>query len=148
MFQHTKLDHKFVHYIPERLDSGIIYISMEFATAAHCCCCGCGEQVITPFTPNDWKLTFDGETVSLRPSIGNWNFRCRSHYFIRNSRILAAGPWDEGQTENVGGQNRKQTYSVETKELGVPSSIINQHPESENFSFWKFFKQKLRKRRS
>ena len=105
MLRHTKLEHKFVHYIPELLEPGLIYISMDYATAAHACCCGCGEQVITPFTPTDWKLTFDGETISLWPSIGNWNFHCRSHYIIRKSQVLGAAPWDE--------KKRKQKYNDE-----------------------------------
>src|SRR5438105_4619959 len=100
MYRHTRLEHRFVHYIPEQLEPGVIYISMDYATAAHLCCCGCGEQVITPFSPTDWKLTFDGETISLSPSIGNWNFKCRSHYIIRNSNILGAEPWEERQIEH------------------------------------------------
>src|SRR5579859_3331190 len=108
MFRHTNLEHKFVHYIPEQLEPGVIYISMDYATAAHSCCCGCGEQVITPFTPTDWKLTFDGETVSLWPSIGNWNFRCRSHYIIRNSRILGAEPWSSTKVEHGRRRDRKR----------------------------------------
>ncbi|MGN5478201.1 DUF6527 family protein [Cupriavidus basilensis] len=39
-------------------------------------------QVVTPFTPTDWRMTYDGATVSLHPSVGNWNQRCRSHYVI------------------------------------------------------------------
>jgi hypothetical protein len=72
---------------------------MEYATAAHNCCCGCGLQVVTPFTPADWKFTFDGETVSLWPSIGNWNFPCRSHYIIRHNRIFAAERWDNDKVK-------------------------------------------------
>jgi hypothetical protein len=30
---------------------------VAFRTAAHCCCCGCGEEVVTPFTPTDWSMT-------------------------------------------------------------------------------------------
>jgi hypothetical protein len=107
MLRHARLEHYFVQYIPEKLEPGIIYISMEFATAAHACCCGCGEQVITPFTPTDWKLTFDGETVSLWPSIGNWNFKCRSHYIIRRSRVFEAEPWENTEVEH-GRQRDKQ----------------------------------------
>jgi hypothetical protein len=72
MFRHTKLEHKFVHYIPEQLEPNVIYISMDYATAAHSCCCGCGEQVITPFTPTDWNLTFDGITGKLPTSVLNF----------------------------------------------------------------------------
>ena len=72
---------------------------MEYGTAAHRCCCGCGEEVVTPFTPTDWKMTFDGETVSLNPSIGNWTLACRSHYVIKRGRVIEAGPWTEKQVE-------------------------------------------------
>jgi hypothetical protein len=81
------LTHKFVELIPRDLDRNALYVSMEHATAIHSCCCGCGGRVVTPITPKDWKLTFDGKTISLYPSIGNWNFQCRSHYWIRNNEV-------------------------------------------------------------
>ena len=117
MLRHARLEHCFVHFIPDKLEPGVIYISMEFATAAHSCCCGCGEQVITPFTPTDWKLTFDGETVSLWPSIGNWSFRCRSHYIIRRSRIFGAEPCDDEEIEENRRRDkqRKQNFFDEQK---------------------------------
>ncbi|WP_390895580.1 DUF6527 family protein [Stieleria tagensis] len=61
----------------------------------HLCCCGCSREVVTPFSPTDWKLVFDGESVSLSPSVGNWNFPCRSHYIIRQNRVLEAGSWSD-----------------------------------------------------
>jgi hypothetical protein len=81
------LRHEFVEFIPERIEDGVVYVSIPYATAAHMCCCGCGTKVVTPITPTDWKLIFDGETISLYPSIGNWGFPCRSHYWIRNDRV-------------------------------------------------------------
>jgi Family of unknown function (DUF6527) len=104
MMRQTHLEHRFVKHFPEQLQSGVLYISIEYATAAHCCCCGCGEEVITPFTPTDWKMTFDGETVSLTPSIGSWNFACRSHYFIRRGQVIKAETWTDKQIE----ANRRQ----------------------------------------
>jgi hypothetical protein len=95
--RHHRLEHRFVRHVPEMLEPGVIYISMEYATAAHSCCCGCGQEVVTPFTPTDWRMTFDGETISLRPSIGSWNLPCRSHYVIERSRIVEAGPWSDEQ---------------------------------------------------
>ncbi|WP_280355525.1 DUF6527 family protein [Pseudomonas sp. BN414] len=77
----------FVERFPEQLQPGVLYLAMEFVSAAHSCACGCGRKVITPFSPTDWQMVFDGETVSLRPSIGNWSFPCRSHYWIRSNRI-------------------------------------------------------------
>lgn len=123
MLRHARLEHRFVHYIPDKLEPGIIYISMEFATAAHACCCGCGEQVITPFSPIDWKLTFDGETVSLWPSIGNWNFRCRSHYIIRRSRVIGAAPWEDKEIENNRRRDKGRKVSFfREKEAGAASA--------------------------
>ena len=97
--RHKRLEHRFVEDIPESLDPGVLYISMEYATAAHSCCCGCGEEVITPFTPTDWKMTFDGETISLKPSVGSWTLACRSHYVIDRGKVIEAGPWTDEQVE-------------------------------------------------
>ena len=51
---------------------------------------GCGGRVVTPLSPDDWRLTYDGDTVSLWPSIGNWAFACQSHYWIRSDQIVWA----------------------------------------------------------
>ena len=59
--------HEFVEFIPEELKEGVLYISINYATASHLCCCGCGNRVVTPITPDDWKLIFDGVSVSLHP---------------------------------------------------------------------------------
>lgn len=99
------LAHQFVHYIPATLEIGTLYISINFATVAHKCCCGCGFEVITPLSPKDWKLTYDGESISLEPSIGNWSFPCQSHYWIRRSAVKWVPQWyrtklEEGRTDN------------------------------------------------
>lgn len=98
------LSHKFIKNVPEILEDGVIYISMDFATAIHKCCCGCGNEVVTPFSPTDWQLAFDGQTISLYPSIGNWNFECQSHYWITNNQIDWAPKWNKRQIES----NKKQ----------------------------------------
>lgn len=89
------LRHKFVEFIPELLEGGVLYISIEYSTAVHKCVCGCGNEVVTPFSPKDWELRFDGKTVSLNPSIGNWGFECRSHYFIIRNKIRMARRWSK-----------------------------------------------------
>lgn len=91
----ANLKPEFVDAIPAKIESGKLYISMEFATAVHSCACGCGMEVVTPFTPTDWNLTFDGVSVSLAPSIGNWSFPCRSHYWVRRNQIQWAGDWSD-----------------------------------------------------
>ena len=91
MKRQSALEQEFVEFMPPKLAAGKLYISMEYATASHLCCCGCGERVVTPFSPTDWSMTFNGRTVSLSPSIGNWSFRCRSHYWIKGGRVEWAG---------------------------------------------------------
>lgn len=89
------LTYRFVEYIPRDIEEGVIYISMAFSTAIHKCCCGCGQEVVTPFGPTDWQLTFDGESISLDPSIGNGSFDCKSHYWIRHNKIILAPRWSK-----------------------------------------------------
>lgn len=83
----TRFKNRFVEYIPEQLEEGVLYLSMENNVGAHSCACGCGKEVITPISPTDWHLQFDGVSITLEPSIGNWAFPCQSHYFIRNSGV-------------------------------------------------------------
>ena len=88
------LTHEFVEFMPEEIKEGILYISLEYNTASHKCCCGCGMRVVTPLHPTDWALIYNGVSASLNPSIGNWSFPCRSHYWIRNNKIAWAESWD------------------------------------------------------
>ena len=83
---------QFVEFIPRELDEGVLYISERYRTASHKCACGCGEKVVTPFSPADWSLRKEVDLVSLHPSIGNWNYPCQSHYWIRRNRIQWAAP--------------------------------------------------------
>jgi hypothetical protein len=87
--------HEFVEFIPPEMKEGVLYVSIEYGTAVHRCACGCGERVVTPFGRTDWKMIYDGDTVSLHPSIGNWNFKCRSHYWIRGNRVEWAPQWSD-----------------------------------------------------
>lgn len=95
-----KMQHKFVEFIPDDLEIGTLYVSMTYATIVHKCCCGCGNEVVTPLTPNDWQLTFDGETITLFPSIGNWGLPCRSHYWIRKNEVRWAESWSDEMIRN------------------------------------------------
>lgn len=123
--RHQALEHSFVRNIPRELDPGMLYISMDYATAVHSCCCGCGERVVTPFTPTDWRITFDGESISLHPSVGNWNQKCRSHYVIQRSRVLEAGPWSEAQVEAERRRDKraKAAHYVEPR-IDVPEATL------------------------
>lgn len=81
------------------IQSGFLYISHKYGTAAHHCACGCGEEVITPLSPEGWTLHFNGR-FSLTPSIGNFQFPCGSHYFITNEEVCWCTD-DFGCTESV-----------------------------------------------
>lgn len=95
----TTLAHVFVEHIPALLADATLYISLSFATVVHRCACGCATEVVTPLTPTDWELTYDGETISLSPSIGNWHLPCQSHYWIDHSRVRWARAMSRGQIE-------------------------------------------------
>lgn len=102
----SHLTHEFVEYIPEDVKPGTIYVSVTYATATHRCCCGCGREVITPLSPTDWTMSFDGKTVSLDPSIGNWSFPCQSHYWIRRNRVVWARRWSKTDIEEARREDR------------------------------------------
>src|ERR1051326_6726910 len=87
----SKLRPKFVGLIPERLDLGVLYISRRYATASHLCCCGCGLEVVTPLNSAKWRLSERDGAVWLVPSIGNWSFPCKSHYWISGNHVRRAG---------------------------------------------------------
>lgn len=135
---YTRLEHQFVEYIPEHLDPGVLYICMEHATAVHHCCCGCGEEVVTPFNPTDWKMTFDGETISLWPSIGNWNFACRSHYFVQSGRVIEAENWTDEQVkyERCKDRSAKARYysTLDLAETSNPTPDITAPPKTSKTS--------------
>lgn len=111
-----RLRHEFVEHIPDDLEEGILYVSITYATTAHRCACGCGSEVITPLAPTDWELTFDGETVSLAPSIGNWSFECQSHYWIRRSRVRWAPRWSRMEIDRARAHDRKARARHQTKQ--------------------------------
>lgn len=117
--------HEFVEFVPDELEQGVLYISLTYATAAHRCACGCGSEVVTPFSPTDWAMVFNGESVSLSPSIGNWSFPCRSHYWIERGKVVWAPSMSPAQV--AAGRNedalRKAAYFdvIETKAMPEPT---------------------------
>jgi hypothetical protein len=94
------LQYKFVEFMPDEIEDGTLYISIEYCTAIHKCVCGCGNEVVTPLSPTDWEFAFDGKSVSLNPSIGNWNFECQSHYWIVRNKVKHARKWTDLEIDN------------------------------------------------
>ena len=81
----TKIEIKhYPDYLPEEREDGILYVSDKYQTAIHNCACGCGWKTVTPLK-SDYGWTLEGST--LRPSIGNFQYPCKSHYYITNGNI-------------------------------------------------------------
>ena len=122
----TSVSHEFVHHIPpgNQIENGVVYVSIPFATAVHLCCCGCGNEVVTPLDPCQWRLTFDGKSVSLSPSVGNWGFPCQSHYWITRDSVMWVPKWSESTTTKagpVGILNRQNGNGSEAPKCGIPT---------------------------
>jgi hypothetical protein len=137
---------QFVKTLPDVLEEGILYISMEYATAAHKCVCGCGLEVVTPFSPVQWELTFNGVSVSLDPSIGNWSFPCESHYWIIRNKIRWAPKWSKERIKagREYGALRNQNYLDIKTPADIQEIGINKEQESvPRKSFWQRLKEKF-----
>ena len=134
---------EFIVSAPDKLKPNTLYVSMEYSTVLHKCCCGCGLEVVTPLSPTDWQLYYDGRSISLTPSIGNWNFPCQSHYFIRENNVIWADKWSKEQIES-GRRNdrlRKNAYylSLQTADGKGISGIANKTKKGFLRLFSKFF---------
>ena len=110
-----KLTHKFVKSIPEDLEDNVLYVSVEYATVIHKCCCGCGNEIVTPLSPTDWKMMFDGKTVTLSPSIGNWSLPCQSHYWITNNEVEWAPKWSKEKIKRARKEEVREKRSFYNK---------------------------------
>jgi len=80
-----KFDVKFTDSFPLHLKEGILYVSIKHRVVSHLCACGCSSIIDTPISPDGWRITYNGDTISLYPSIGNWHLVCHSHYYITDS---------------------------------------------------------------
>ena len=132
--------HEFVEHIPEQIEEGVLYVSLAFDLAVHRCFCGCGNEVVTPFSPAEWSLTYDGKSVSLYPSIGNWSFPCKSHYFIRRGEIAWARKWSDKEIAAV----RETDYAARAELYdGVPLQLKVLPAESYRRTLWSRIKSWL-----
>ena len=99
-----------VHRMPNELNQGTLYVCFDCNVVAHLCACGCGEKVILPIDPDFWSIKYDGETVSLTPSIGNFQFPCKSHYWIKENRIVWAEPTVSMSTTKTKSPRKKKCW--------------------------------------
>lgn len=116
----------FVDIIPAHLDPGKLYITIEYNAVLHLCCCGCGRKVSTPLSPAQWQITYDGQTVSLYPSVESDGFPCQSHYVIRNNRVnwVEQLPKETARTRRLADHHAVESYIKErTSESSSPSTV-------------------------
>lgn len=84
----NEFEHRFVNRVPEILEEGVLYVCLECNLIVHLCACGCKEKVVIIIDPEHWQLRYDGEGISINPSIGNYNFACQSHYFVKKNKVM------------------------------------------------------------
>jgi Family of unknown function (DUF6527) len=124
----SRLKHRFVDTVPETIEAGVLYISIEFRTTIHLCCCGCGNTVVLPLRRAAWRLTYDGHAITISPSVGNWSFPCKSHYIIREDRVIWAGDWSPERIE--AGRRATLTERLENAEPSRAAVYLEEEPLS------------------
>ncbi len=133
MSRRNEIRHEFVEFVPAGLAEGVLYVSLEYGTASHLCCCGCGNKVVTPLSPTDWRMIFDGESVSLDPSIGNWSFDCQSHYWIVRGKIRWTTKWSRERIE----QGRHWDAASKATYFKAKQEGDDYDPDERRESHWK-----------
>ena len=133
MSRRREIRHEFVEFVPAELAEGVLYVSLEYGTASHLCCCGCGNKVVTPLSPTDWRMIFDGESVSLDPSIGNWSFDCQSHYWIARGKIRWTTNWSREQI----GEGRQWDAASKKAYFKAKQKGEDYDPPDRHESLWK-----------
>lgn len=81
-----KLNPIFVDEIPAEIKDGDWWISKMYKTSIHLCVCGCGKKTVLPFYMFE-HIFHPMERVSVTESIGNYNFECKSHYYIKHNIV-------------------------------------------------------------
>lgn len=97
---------EFVSEIPQKIQEGKIYVSPKYGAIVHLCPCGCGSEISTPLNrKHGWVMSYDGELLSLSPSVGNYSYPCQSHYFIRDNKVV----WVPDHKEFKSREKRKKS---------------------------------------
>lgn len=45
-------------------------------------------------------MTYDGQSITLRPSIGNYSIPCQSHYYITENKVEWLESYLQNNTKN------------------------------------------------
>jgi hypothetical protein len=125
----------FVEFMPSVLEPGLLYISPEYRVTKHLCASGCGEAIVLPLHPGQWRFTYDGEHVSVAPSVGNASLPCRAHYWIRDGQIVWAAPLSRQDARRGRVRDRDAIEQV---------AEPHRHQQVERGSWWSRLRQRLR----
>lgn len=138
------MTHEFVEFIPDNLEKEKIYISIKYNIVTHSCCCGCGNEVVTPISPTDWQLTYYGNSISLHPSIGNWNFDCKSHYWIKKNQVQWSYEWSDEEIK-AGREKDKQIkdeyYQIISENNQLTPEVEQKESLPKELGFWSWIKK-------
>lgn len=126
MTKEAHLRPEFVTSFPTPMEHGVMYVSIEYNSCGHLCACGCGREVITPLSPAHWAITYDGENISIWPSVGNWSLPCRSHYIVDRGRIH----WARTFSEREIARNRIHDRALLERQYGDNDHLLDDRTES------------------
>ena len=126
----------FVDSVPRQLVEGYLYVSLRYRTVTHLCACGCGVEVNTPLHPTGWEITFDGVTVSLSPSVGNWGEECRSHYLIEKNIVRWSRSWSRAEIRDERAMRRRDIEKY-YDDKGVGESELDREGADQAWGPWR-----------
>jgi hypothetical protein len=146
--KHQMIRPEFIESAPKQLSDGVIYISDRFRTALHKCCCGCGKEVVTPLNPAGWSYLLEDGKVTLKPSIGNWSFPCKSHYLITRNQVVWAHAMSDRQIAQVKARDARDQRAYiarcnQAKSTSAP--IISRPPEQPALSWFSLLRAAIRR---
>lgn len=121
-----------VECMPNEPEPGILYVSEKFGIAIHLCACGCGSKIKTPLGPVEWCIKETKAGPTLRPSVGNWQESCQSHYLITRGEIVWAEKWTPEQIAD-GSRNETQRRRAYFDALDRRRAVLSRN-------FWQWLK--------
>jgi hypothetical protein len=95
--------------------------------------------VVTPLNPAKWHFSEHEGTVSLSPSVGNWSFPCKSHYWIAGNRVQWAGAMSAEQIAIVKTRDRQDAELLAHRPVGRFAAFCRRIRDA-----WATFLDKLR----
>jgi hypothetical protein len=81
--------------------------------------------VVTPLYPAKWRVLESNGAVSLNPSVGNWSFPCRSHYWISGNRVQWGGAVSAERIAAVKARDRRDVEAMAPQLQGLFARFVN-----------------------